>query len=49
MQGDADVDIRKATFNGAHEHSTALIGEGTDLLILLQCYAKTSGNQSIVF
>ena len=34
-EGDADVDIAKAAVNIANAHSTTLIVEDTDLLILL--------------
>ena len=39
--GDADVDIVKTAVDSSHRHSTTLIGEDTDLLILLLHYADT--------
>lgn len=42
-EGDADVDITKAAVNSALEHSTTLIGEDTDLLILLLHFADANG------
>ena len=41
-KGIADVDIVKATISTAYAHSTTLIGEDTDLLILLH-YATADG------
>lgn len=38
---DADVDIAKAAVDSSCHHSTTLIGEDTDLLILLLHYAST--------
>ena len=39
--GDADVYIVKAAVEASHIHSTTLIGEDTDLLVLLLYHAKT--------
>ena len=41
VPGDADVNIVKTAVDSSHQHSTTLIGEDTDLLILLQHYADT--------
>ena len=41
VSGDADVDIVKTAVDSSHQHSTTLIGEDTDLLILLVHYADT--------
>ena len=41
VPGDADVDIVKTAVDSSHQHSTTLIGEDTDLLILLLHYADT--------
>ena len=41
VPGDADVDIVKTAVDISHQHSTTLIGEDTDLLILLLYYADT--------
>ena len=38
---DADVDIVKTAVDSSHQHSTTLISEDTDLLILLLHYADT--------
>ena len=38
--GDADEDIGKAAVEACRFHSTTLIGEDTDLLILLLYYVK---------
>ena len=37
------MDITKTAVNSAQEHSTTLIGEDTDLLILLLHYAEANG------
>ena len=42
-EGDAHVYITKAAVNSAQEHSTTLIGEDTDLLILLVHFADANG------
>ena len=42
VPGDADVDIVKTAVDSSHQHSTTLIGEYTDLLILLLHYADTN-------
>jgi 5'-3' exonuclease len=42
-EGDADVDIAKAAVSTASVHTTTLIGEDTDLLILLLHYAEIDG------
>jgi len=39
--GDADVDIVKATVKRSRHCSTTLVGEDTDLLILLLHYSRT--------
>ena len=44
-EGDADVDIAKAAANTAYSYSTTLIGEDTDLLIILLYYATSDGKQ----
>ena len=41
VPGDTDVDIVKTAVGSSHQHSTTLIGEDTDLLILLLHYADT--------
>ena len=41
VPGDADVDIVKTAVDSSHQHSTTLIDEDTDLLILLLHYADT--------
>ena len=41
--GDADVDIAKAAVEASHHHSTTLIGEDTDPLILLLYYVQSEG------
>ena len=41
LPGDAEVDIVKTLEYSSHQHGTTLIGEGTDLLILLLHYADT--------
>ena len=41
LPGDADVDIVKTVVDSSHQYSTTLIGEDTDLLILLLHYADT--------
>ena len=41
IPGDADVDIVKTAVDSSHQHNTTLIGEDTDLLILLLHYADT--------
>ena len=46
--GDADVDIVKAAVKMANFHSTALVGEDTDLLILLLYYLK-AGTKDLYF
>ena len=38
--GDADVDIVKAAVEASHLHTTTLIGEDTDLIILLLYYVQ---------
>ena len=40
-EGDADVDIAKATVTMSSYSSTTLIGEDTDLLVLLHYYYAT--------
>ena len=42
-KGDADVDITKAAVDTVHSHSTTLIREDTDLLILLLHYSNVDG------
>ena len=42
--GDADVDIAMATVEHAHHCSTTLVGEDTDLMILLLHYSRTDDN-----
>ncbi|KAG1669042.1 Tryptophan 5-hydroxylase 2 [Nymphon striatum] len=42
-EGDADVDIAKTAVNIANVHSTTLIGEDTDLLVLLLHYCEMDG------
>lgn len=44
VQGDADVEITKNIVNIAKEHSSTLIGEDTDLLIILQYHGEANGN-----
>src|SRR6218665_684609 len=39
-QGDADVEIAKAAVETSRLHTTTLIGEDTDLLVLLLHYVK---------
>ena len=46
--GDADVDIVKATVERSRHCTTTLVGEDTDLLILLLHYSKTD-NEIIYF
>ena len=41
VPGDADVDIVKTAADSSHQHSTTLISEDTDLLILLLHSADT--------
>ena len=41
--GDADVDIAKTAVNSTDMYSTTLIGEDTDLLLLLLHYCKADG------
>ena len=41
LPGDADIDIVKTVVDSSHQHSTTLIREDTDLLILLLHYADT--------
>ena len=41
LPGDADIDIVKTVVDSSHPHSTTLIREDTDLLILLLHYADT--------
>jgi 5'-3' exonuclease len=47
-QGDADVDIVKAAVEASYRQSTTLIGEDTDLLILLLYHARTD-NKDLYF
>ncbi len=42
--GDADVTIAKAAVKNSHLYSTTLIGEDTDLLVLLLYYANVDHN-----
>ncbi|KAG1659992.1 Ester hydrolase C11orf54 [Nymphon striatum] len=42
-EGDADVDITKTAVNIANVHSTTLIGEDTNLLVLLLHYCEMDG------
>ncbi len=42
--GDADVDIARAAVERAHHCSTTLVGEDTDLMILLLHYSRTDDN-----
>ena len=46
--GDADVDIVKAAVERSHHCTTTLVGEDTDLLILLLHYSRTD-NEVIYF
>jgi len=46
--GDADVDIALAAVSASDYHSTTLVGEDTDLLVLLLYYAKP-GNKQLYF
>ncbi len=46
--GDADVDIVKAAIKASHQ-TTTLIGEDTDLLILLLHYAEKNNNKDLFF
>uniref|UniRef100_A0A8C4Q7P4 HTH OST-type domain-containing protein n=1 Tax=Eptatretus burgeri TaxID=7764 RepID=A0A8C4Q7P4_EPTBU len=46
--GDADVDIVKAAIKSSQHQSTTLIGEDTDLLILLLYYCETN-NRGLYF
>ena len=46
--GDANVDIVKATVEREHHCTTTLVGEDTDLLILLLHYSRTD-NEVIYF
>ena len=46
--GDADVEIAKSGVESSHHHTTTLIGEDTDLLILLLHYAKP-GSKDLYF
>ena len=41
LPGDADIDIVKTVVDSSHQHSTNLIREDTDPLILLLHYADT--------
>ena len=43
--GDADVDIVKAAVEASSHHSTTLIGEDTDLLVLLLYYAHIDNKE----
>ena len=40
VHGDADVDIVTTAVETSPQHTTTLIGEDTDLLVLLLCYAQ---------
>ena len=46
--GDADVDIAKAAIDASHRQTTTLIGEDTDLLVLLLHYSRT-GEKALYF
>lgn len=46
--GDADVDITKAAVEASCYHTTTLIGEDTDLLVLLLFYAQP-GSKDLYF
>ena len=43
-EGDADVDIAKAAVTASSYSSTTLIGEDTDLLVLLLYYEEQDSN-----
>lgn len=47
-QGDADVDIVTAAVQSSETHSTTVIGEDTDLLVLLLHHGKQS-NKDLFF
>ena len=47
--GDADVDIVKAAIKASRHQTTTLIGEDTDLLILLLHYAEKNNNKDLFF
>ena len=44
--GDADVDIAKATVERSRHCTTTLVGEDTDLLILLRHYSSTDNENT---
>ena len=46
--GDADVEIEKAAVENSCHHTTTLIGEDTDLLVLLLHYVKLD-NKDLYF
>ena len=46
--GDADVDIVKAATASAKRRDTTLVGEDTDLLILLLHYAERDSHRAVV-
>jgi len=48
-EGDADLDIVKAAVSMSSEKTTALIGEDTDLLVLLLHYASPTDGKKLYF
>ncbi|KAJ8874795.1 hypothetical protein PR048_022684 [Dryococelus australis] len=48
-EGDADMDITKAAVNSALDNSTTLIGEDTDLSVLLLHYAERHPKMSCAY
>ena len=49
LPGDADIDIVKTVVDSSHQHSTTLIREDTDLLILLLHYADTDPDIKVLY
>ena len=47
-EGDADLIIAQTAVKSAEEHQTVVVGEDTDLLVLLCFYADTT-HQTIFF
>ena len=47
-EGDADLDIVKTTISASSEKTTTLIGEDTDLLVLLLYYASLCNDKNSI-
>lgn len=48
-KGDADMDIVKAALHSAEHHSTTVVGEDTDILVLLLCHPLPSAAKEVYF